>query len=322
MRSKNLAGFFAFFLGMFGTHWFYLGRKGAGILQALFFAGSIFMVNVASGNGPELLFGLLITASVLIPVLTAIIWWATPKSEWLARYGKHFGYDVSTQGYLGAPAGANGGFMSDGGSAYGSGADAGALKAEGIRYYRTGDYDLALEAFQEAVSVAPTDAGSHFNLACTHAQLGRYPDALHHLELSVTHGLPGPERIEEHPGLTKLRATPAFTAFRDNNYRVHNHVLELPEANVPPAKNEAPGPTMRPQSTGAERAQSSHRTRAPRPNEQEDIFDESKVELPSLEDPDSPQGDLLEQMSRLRELHDAGVLTPAEYAAQRERLLG
>jgi hypothetical protein len=35
-----------------------------------------------------------------------------------------------------------------------------------------------------------------------------------------------------------------------------------------------------------------------------------------------PGPDLLEQITRLRELHDAGILTQAEYQLQKERLMG
>ncbi len=35
-----------------------------------------------------------------------------------------------------------------------------------------------------------------------------------------------------------------------------------------------------------------------------------------------PGSDLLEQITRIRELHDAGILTQREYQTQKEKLMG
>lgn len=277
MLNKNVAGTFAFFLGMFGAHRFYLGQRVRGALQFFAFLGSIFLFNVARGDEPELFFALILTSLIIIPILTGIVWWATPRERWDAKYNKK--HVNSALPAVGAPP-----------------ADTRSLKAEGIRYYRTGDYDLAIEAFQDAAAADLGDAGVHFNLACSYAQLGQYGEALRHLETSVTFGLPKPERIEKHPALAALRKTEAYRAFRSNNFRR----LNLIELTAP-----APSPTAA----------------------EEVVPDESDSSEPPAADYHSAAEraaghDLLQRITRLRELHDAGVLTQQEYQAQKEKLMG
>ncbi|MEM9259900.1 MAG: tetratricopeptide repeat protein, partial [Bacteroidota bacterium] len=194
MLNKTLAGFFAFFLGLFGVHHFYVGKWWKGVLQFAFFWMMVFAASQARGPGEEF-FGMLVAISVLIPVITGIVWWATPTAKWQAKYDPE-ALGVQSNVPLALASGIPG--------------DTKGLKAEGIRYYRSADYDLAIEAFLEAADVDLADPGTHFNLACSYAQLGQYPEAMRHLELSVTFGLPKPERIEKHPALATLRKTTAY----------------------------------------------------------------------------------------------------------------
>lgn len=293
MLKKDLAGFFAFFLGIFGVHRFYLGQWWRGAVQ---FLGFWTIIALLAEEGPEMPLPFILVGFVLAPIITAIVFWATPYDRWAAKYDPEA---LAIQGYTmpvrpmqplirrvpermptttSAPK-----------------PSVKSLKAEGVKYYRAGDYDLAVEAFQEAISVAPTDPVAHFNLACCYALLGQYPDALRHLEHSITHELPKPERIESHPALAELRASDAYQTFRSNNYRQLN-LLEL---------------------TGATK-------RKPAPATEDVLEDFDRP--PTTDAPDSERvahdEDLLAQISRLKELHDAGILTKREYRLQREKLLG
>ncbi len=284
MLNKTTAAFLAIFLGIFGTHQFYVGRQWQGVLQFGFFLFTLFMSMM--GAAEELLVLAWIFTAVT-PFLTGILWAVMPEQKWRQRYDADNA--VST---IPAP-GTN--------AAYSSSSD---LKAEGIRYYRSADYDLAVEAFTEAVAADGTDPGSHFNLACSYAQLGRYPETLRHLELSVTFGLPKPQRIEKHPALGAIRKLPAFAKFRANNYRRQSYVSAAPSAEVDAGSSDRPATEAAP----------------PR----EEVFEDFATPPPRREAPTPERdvnGDLLEQISRLRELHDAGVLTPREYRLQKERLL-
>jgi len=288
MLNKTLAGFFAFFLGIFGVHYFYVGKWWRGVLQFSAFWFFVWMANVAPGGPPEDLFGILIAVTAIIPFITSIIWWSMPLRKWQAKYDPE---SLKEENLLstGVPLTA----------------DTKALKAEGIRYYRSADYDLAIEAFLEAADADIADPGTHFNLACSYAQLGQYPESMRHLELSVTFGLPKPERIEKHPALAAMRKHSAFQSFRDNNYRRLNLIELSPQEENTRAEN------LENFGTPAEKAE-------PAP---------PKVELPqettaAFDEGPSPTPDLLEQITRLRELHDAGILTQGEYQKQKEKLLG
>lgn len=279
MLNKNVAAFLAIFLGVFGTHQFYIGRWWAGVIQGAFF---IFAIFAAVTGAPEEMLVPMFLIATIIPFLTGILWFVMPSQRWHERYDKLVGEDALP---------AYGTAISPG--------DSGDLKAEGIRYYRSADYDLAVEAFTEAVGVDYGDPGSHFNLACSFAQLGRYPEALQHLELSVTFGLPKPERIEKHPALGAMRKLPAFAQFRANNYRRQAYITDNGQEDAEtrvPEKEEA--------------IETIQDFATPPPRKQETPLS-GKMDI-----------DLLEQISRLRELHDAGVLTPREYQLQKERLLG
>ena len=170
MLNKTLAGFFAFFLGMFGVHYFYIGKWWKGVLQMGAFWTFVFLADVARGPGEDL-FGMLIAITVLSAVITGITWWAMPEAKWRKKYDPESLAGEQGFGAMGLPAPSK---------------NTKALKAEGIRYYRSADYDLAIEAFLEAADADIADPGTHFNLACSYAQLGQYPESMRHLELSVT----------------------------------------------------------------------------------------------------------------------------------------
>lgn len=279
MLNKTLAGFFAFFLGVFGVHRFYLGQWFRGALQFAGFWGVV-MILAEGVRGPEeTFFGIILACLCIAPILTAIVFWATPQEKWQAKYDKEaLANSQQPQAFAALPA-----------------ASTKSLKAEGIRYYRTGDYDLAIEAFLEAADSDLGDAGTHFNLACSYAQLGQFGEALRHLELSVTFGLPKPERIEKHPALAALRKHSSYATFRSNNFRRLN-LIEL--------------------TTPAEKS-------APEIVEEEVLEDFNRPPAaPLMTDAPPPGPDLLEQITRLRELHDAGVLTQQEYQKQKEKLMG
>ncbi|MCP9235918.1 tetratricopeptide repeat protein [Lewinella sp. JB7] len=284
MLKKDLAGFFAFFLGMFGVHRFYLGQWWRGAAQ---FVGFWAIIAFLAEEGPEMPAPFILVGFVLAPMITAIVFWATPYEKWAAKYdpealvarGYSPPYKAATT-TLNAPPPPRANLQS--------------LKAEGVKYYRSGDYDLAVEAFQEAIEQAPTDPVAHFNIACCYALLGQYPAALHALELSVTHRLPKPERIESHPALNELRESPAYARFRSNNYRELN-LVDL---------------TRPPRSTDDEAGEVLEDFGAPPPRS-----DASRKRRPL-------DADVLEQITRLRELHDAGVLTQQEYHLQKEKLMG
>ncbi|NJB87717.1 tetratricopeptide (TPR) repeat protein [Lewinella marina] len=270
MLKKDLAGFFAFFLGVFGVHRFYLGQWWRGAAQ---FLGFWTVIALLAEEGPEMPLPFILVGFVLAPLITAVVFWATPYERWAAKYDPQA---LVAQGYTYPKSSSRPTFQ----TAPPQRPPLHELKAEGVKYYRSGDYDLAAEAFEEALEQAPTDPVAHFNIACCFAMLGRYPQAMKALEIAVTYQLPKPHRIESHPALAELRKTPQYAEFRSNNFRLLN-LIEL-----------------------------THQTAPEAPEEEETVGDLRE------------NYDLLEQMARLQELHDAGILTQLEYRKQREKLLG
>lgn len=294
MLNKNLAGFFAFFLGIFGVHRFYLGQWWRGALQFAGFWALVFLNAETNGEGP---FPFMMAGIVLAPMITALVFWAMPKRKWQEKYDK----DALLEGEqpLGVAAPRR--------------KDTKSLKAEGVRYYRSGDYDLAIEAFLEGMEVDPTDPGVHFNLACSYAQLGQYADTLRHLEMSITFGLPKPERIEKHPALKALRNHSSYRQFRINNYRRLN-LVEITDG------------TLQREEEQEEVLEDFQRPPVRQsPNAKEEAGPKSipiQEESPPADDAPEPGPDLLEQITRLKELHDAGILTETEFQKQKEKILG
>lgn len=186
----------AILMGGFGVHRFYLGQRFLGFLRFAVFTAFAIVLTQARG-GPEEVFGILMGMLFLSAFIEGLIFMVMPKEKFDAKYNKH---------HTKVTAPAN---VED-------------LKAEGADYFRTGDYDLAAEAFLDALDVRADDPGVHFNLACTYAKTKNLPLTLHHLELAVSYGLPQPERIEKHPVLEWVRTQPMYVQFRQNNYRQIN----------------------------------------------------------------------------------------------------
>lgn len=258
MLNKYTAGILGILLGGFGVHRFYLGQHFWGVVRFLAFVGLVIVTSETYGTDvPGFLLGMLFLSAFI----EGLIFMVMPKERFDRKYNKH-------QSQVTAPLN-----IQD-------------LKAEGVDYYRSGDYDLAIEAFLDALSIRADDPGVHFNLACTFAQLRKLPQTLHHLELAITYGLTEPERIETHAALDWLRAQPAFTSFRQNNYRQLNLI---PTVAKPPTESEA------------------------------------DLQLHSLDqvadNPAADSSDLLERLQRLGELRERGIISAEEFTTQKEKLL-
>lgn len=92
-------------------------------------------------------------------------------------------------------------------------------KKSGIKKFK--DYDLkgAIEDFEKAVSMSPTDGDLHFNLACAYSLNEETEKSLDHLAKAVANGFKNIEMIHGHDALAYVRIQPAFDRFVDNNYK-------------------------------------------------------------------------------------------------------
>lgn len=157
------------------------------------------------------------------------------------------------------------------------------LKNSGIRKFRDYDYDGAIEDFQKALQIDPRDVAVHFNLACAYSLNEQPEKSLEHLDKAVELGFNDFKRIKEHDALAFLRIQPKFDAFEQNGFRLQQQ----------PAKP----------------AETSIVTAVPKVEEQETV-----LELGG--------GDLLEQLKRLGDYREKGLLTEEEFAAKKKKLLG
>lgn len=259
MLNKYTAGILAIILGGFGVHRFYLGQRAMGFFRFGAFVFFLFLVSMSGGPAEEV-FGIGMGMLFLSAFIEGLIFMLMPRDRFNKKYNPH-------HSKVTAPANA-----SD-------------LKAEGVEYFRSGDYDLSIEAFEDALAVSASDPGVHFNLACAHSKTRRLIPALHHLELSVSYGLPNPERIDQHPALDWLRAQPAYTTFKQQNFR---------QSVIIPGTFTAA------------------------------VFEEKEVsglDLPDISAIPADEDDMVTRIRKLGKLREQGILTEAEFSAQKEKIL-
>jgi TM2 domain-containing membrane protein YozV len=159
-------------------------------------------------------------------------------------------------------------------------------RSEGIRLFKEYDYQGAIEAFKQALEIDPRDIATHWNLACAYSLEEEKDKAFYHLDKAVTFGFDDKDRIRNHDALAYLRIQPEYEQFVENGFRL------VPQLDAP----------------------------------KEDLlaqFEEKQEEAPPQADNSPPLStDLLDQLQRLGDLREKGLLTEEEFAAQKRKLLG
>ena len=287
MKDKNGAGILAFFFGIFGVHRFYLGQTGLGIVYLVFFWTSI---------------------PALIGLIDAIVLFSMDPDDFDMKYNRrrlfpdHRRYDTD--------------FSRDERRHYRSeqrdlrrqrridrrrqqkpqqrrpappkvpvpkpSRIHNPFKKSGIQKYKEYDYEGAIEDFKKALAINQTDVAVHFNLACSYSLNEEKENAFFHLSKAVEYGFVDFKKIQEHDALAYLRIQDEFDIFKKNGYRL----------NVAPTTPE-PQPDQKPE----------QEEKPPK----EDLLDQSN--------------NLLEQIKRLGELREKGLLTNEEFEAQKRKLL-
>lgn len=289
MKSRTTAAILAFIFGVFGIHQFYLGDTRKGMLHVGLFMFSAF------ADAP-----IFATVSVIIAVVAAVRWLSMNQDQFDRKYNRRYTNVRRRETHRTGPR--RGERIEDerqrrrteyrrhreerardrrrGGTptpqpASGRRNGKGKLnphKQEGIKLFKEYDYEGAIENFEKALEIAPTDQAVHFNLACAHSLMENKDKALYHLDRLVSLGFKDFKRIKEHDALAYLRVQPEFAAFKKNNYRLGGATSPTPE-----------------------RPDTSKQTAQPA---------------------------LLEQLEKLAAMRDRGLLTEAEFQAQKQRLLG
>lgn len=156
-------------------------------------------------------------------------------------------------------------------------------KSSGYRKFKDYDYDGAITDFKKALDINPRDIAVHFNIACAYSLNENAELAFYHLDQAVKLGFDNFKKIKENDHLAFLRIQDEFEAFEQNNFR-------LPQKEVTPPTEDL--------------LQTEKTTPAVTP--QEEILN---------------SGDLLQQLQKLGELRDKGLLTEEEFVVQKKRLL-
>jgi len=154
-------------------------------------------------------------------------------------------------------------------------------KQSGVEKFKEYDYNGAITDFHKALEISPKDIATHFNLACAYSLNEKTEEAMTHLKQAISFGYNNFDNIRNHDALAYLRIQPAYEAFAETGFK-----LESQEAQPKQRQSQASEPTARPQS----------------PTE-------------------PPQENLLEQLKKLAELRQKGMLTSEQYAVEKRRLL-
>ncbi|MEL6863457.1 MAG: NINE protein [Bacteroidota bacterium] len=204
MKNKNVAGFLAFFVGMFGAHRFYLGQRFRGIVMMAGF----FLAFIATIESDMPFIAIL----SIIALVDAILFLVMPKEEFDLRYNQ-----VATRAYVKqyTPSRKRSNSYPNRATAR----EQRPWKESGLEKYTAFDFEGAIEDFQESLHLYPHDKQLHFYLACCYSNLEDTDEALYHLDRAVELGFTDYEKIHNHGGLAYLRTQPAFDAFVRNQYQ-------------------------------------------------------------------------------------------------------
>ncbi len=292
MKNKNIAGIFAFFFGIFGVHRFYLGQVGLGIFYLFFFWTGI---------------------PAIIGFIDALIFFSMDQDDFDYKYNKrklypdHQRYDtdfsredrrrmrdeerIKRQERRTQRRQQVRDYSKREQPQRKSTPSVvrinNPFKAAGIQKYKEYDFDGAIESFKKALSVNPSDIAVHFNMACAYSLNEEKENAFFHLSKAVELGFVDFKKIQEHDALAYLRIQDEYEIFRSNGYRL----------NVPP----------KPQTIVDEPAPSIEEIEDESANPPEDLLSKNSA--------------LLDQIKRLGELREKGLLTDAEFEAQKRKLL-
>lgn len=101
------------------------------------------------------------------------------------------------------------------------------------------DYALAEEKARACLRIAPTDPGSHYNLACALARQKKIDEALKSLEAAIDAGFTDPAHIRADDDLESLRMRPEFAALLE---KAGKPIVRTITAQIPPPAELEPAP--------------------------------------------------------------------------------
>jgi len=291
MRKKGVATLLAFFLGIFGTHRYYLGQKLLGILYTLGFFFSLFIT--VEADAP------IIMIPAIVGFIDFILLAVMPREIFDRKYNKHMAgerqaawdrpdYPARKEPTpkrrprpLPEPTSRKKLLEK--------------RKHEAIRLYRSGKYRDSIRRFEEVLELTPEDPIVHFNIACCHSMLQESASAFYHLEQAVAKGFPDKSKIFEHQALAWLNHLDEMDDFVQNDFIRPEKERTL--ARVAVETEEGSGMQLQKMESG------------------------DPAETEGEEDRLDKTNDLLEKIEELGKLKELGILTEEEFQLQKQRWL-
>ncbi|MEM1323318.1 MAG: NINE protein [Bacteroidota bacterium] len=290
MKKKYVAAVLAFFMGIWGVHRFYLGQRFRAFLHIGLFG--VLMALTIEEDAPYILL------SVVPAFIDFVLLLAMPKEEFNEKYNNNSpAYQSQYRSFYKTepePRRARRAHRRDAGPSRPPAVNP--FKKSGIEKYKDYDYDGAITEFQKSLRIKYNDSAVHFNIACCYSINESVHQCLFHLDKAIKFGFVELDRIHNHQALAFVRTHELFERFVTNGYAL----METP--------SEAQLATPRP----PQQVSSEINT------EEGEELDLSTL---NTEEQVPSQKSLLEQIARLGELRDKGVLTHDEFQEQKQRLL-
>lgn len=216
-KSKIVAAVLALFLGMFGAHRFYLGKKFLGIVN---FVAFFLLLTITIEEG-----GAWLAPLGILSFIDAILLFVMPQREFDAKYNS--GVTPYKEERIEVKAKRKkGGETPQVRKSRGN-----HLIKDGFIAYRGGQYDQAKKFFEDALQYDYNDPQTHFMLACCYSLEKDAKQAYFHLASAVDFGFQEFEEIYHNEALKWLRAQPDFDFFVQNGYRQMVH-LSVPKPDL------------------------------------------------------------------------------------------
>lgn len=230
-RSRTTAALLALFGGVFGMHFFYLGRTGLGIMSVVFtFSGGLAPV------------------AAIIGFINFLILLGMSDTEFDKRYNREKWREQKRRQMAGESPYQEGNNKNQNEDARrrmnptprhntpppvkpNNAPSKEALKESGLKKYREFDYDGAIEDFGKALAIDNKDIALHWNLACLYSLCEQKELSFYHLQKSVELGFKDYEKIKTHDALAYLRVQPEFEAFAKAGFKMtesmeHSDILQ------------------------------------------------------------------------------------------------
>ncbi len=225
MRSRTTAALLALFGGFMGLHFFYLGRKGLGILSIMLFFSRV---------------GL--PVSIIVGIISFIVLLGKSDSEFDKQYNREEWRENKRRQY-------EGGGIPQPQPQSRRNDDARrrmnptpqyqkpdvnhkeVLKQTGLTKYKEFDYEGAIEDFGKALGYDNTDVAVHWNLACLYSLTEQKELSFYHLQKAVEQGYKDYDKIKTHDALAYIRVQPEFEQFAFSGFKMpesmeHSDILQ------------------------------------------------------------------------------------------------